>query len=363
MGFRADVLSRNIGLDGSGFSAPAGFRLASAEEIREGEDAPVRVVHPDPPLRIEFVPDRPMPGGWYQFELRFPPEGLVDVVAQFSFAEERVLWLRLPLFARNHFLAHFRLEGALQRLTLIVAGSGRLTEPVLCRFAHIGRRGQLAAAAQRGMDIFRRDGRGVFASGLNYLWRLTRPGSIAISRGTAASTGEAPYETWIRIFDEAPERDRARHEERLTAMVRQPLISMLAELSSAEPLALDRLARSVTEQIYPNWELVLAAPERLQSEIGAALAARGVEPGRTRIVNAGANPAENLNAALAVSQGEFVLPLAERALLRPHALLDLALTAQRVTTAELIYTDEDSIDDSGNRTSTAYCLDRSRTGD
>ena len=336
-------------LDGSGFSAPDGFRLASAEETRGGEDAPVRVVHPDLGLRIAFVPDGPIPSGWYQFELRFPPEGLVDVVAQFSFADDRVLWLRLPLFARNHFLAHFRLEGALQRLTLIVAGSGRLTEPVLCRFAHVGRRGQLGAAAQRGIDIFRRDGLGVFASGLNYLWRLTRPGSIAISRGTAATTGEAPYDTWIRIFDEAPERDRARHEERLASLRGQPLISILAELSSGEPLALDRLARSVTEQIYPVWELVLAAPANLQGEVGAALAARGVEPGRTRIVNAGTNPAENLNAALSVSQGEFVLPLAERALLRPHALLELALTAERQMAVELIYTDEDRIDTKGSR--------------
>src|SRR5947209_11290456 len=103
-----------------------------------------------------------MPSGWYQFELRFAPEGLVDVVAQFSFADDRVLWLRLPLFARNHFLAHFRLEGALQRLTLIIAGSGTLTEPALCCFERIGLRGQLGAAARRGIDIFRRDGVGVF---------------------------------------------------------------------------------------------------------------------------------------------------------------------------------------------------------
>src|SRR5215210_191271 len=156
-------------LDGSRSSAPAGFRLVSAEEIRGGEGTPVRVVHPDAGLTIAFAPDRPMPSGWYQFELRFPPEGLVDVVAQFSFADDRVLWLRLPLFARNHFLAHFRLEGALQSLSLIIAGSGRLTEPMLCRFERVGLRGQLAAAASRGLEIFRRDGLGVFASGLNHL--------------------------------------------------------------------------------------------------------------------------------------------------------------------------------------------------
>ena len=105
-----------------------------------------------------------------------------------------MLWLRLPVIARNHFLAHVRLEDALQHLTLIVTGSGRLSAPTLCRFARVGMGGQLAAAARRGVDIFRRDGFGVVASGLNYLWRLTRPGSIAVSRGSAAAKGEAPYD-------------------------------------------------------------------------------------------------------------------------------------------------------------------------
>ena len=68
---------------------------------------------------------------------------------------------------------------------------------------------------------------------MSYLWRVTRPGSIAIARGSAAQTGEAPYDAWIRIFDEAPERDRARHAERLATLSRRPLISILALLRSA----------------------------------------------------------------------------------------------------------------------------------
>jgi O-antigen biosynthesis protein len=319
------------------------------DEVQGGEGTPARVVHPDPGWRIVFAPGRAMPSDWYQFELQFLPEGLVDVVVQFSFADDRVLWLRLPLFARNHFRAHVRLEGALQRLTLIVTGSGRLTEPAVCRFERVGLRGQLAAAARRGIDIFRRDGLGVLASGLNYLWRLTRPGSIAISRGSAAKGGEQPYDTWIRIFDEAPERDRPRHEERLASLPRRPLISILGEVPSAEPLVLDRLARSATSQVYPSWELVVATPARLQGEVGSVLAARGVEGGKLRMVNAGPNSADCFNALLAVSDGEYVLPVGQGALLRSHALLELALTAQRIHSAEIIYSDEDRIDPADKR--------------
>ncbi len=336
--------------EGLSFPPPAGFRLVSADLFRPGDAPPVRVVHPDPGFRLVLAPTAPVLAGWYQFELRFPAEGLVDVLVQFSFSNDRVLWLRFPLIARNHFLAHFRLEQDLQHLTLIVTGSGRLAEPDRCRFERVGLGSQLAAAVSRGIEIFGRDGFGVFASGLNYLWRLTRPGSIAISRGSASAVSEQPYETWIRIFDEAPQRDRARHEERLASLPRRPRISILIDVSSADEAALDHVARGLTEQVYPQWELVLAAPASLHNEIGASLASRGLEPGKLRLVNTGATAAGTLNILLAAAQGEYVLLLMPGGWLRPHALLDLALTVDRVPSPELVYWDEDCIDDAAQRT-------------
>jgi len=55
-----------------------------------------------------------------------PTEGLVHVVARFSLAEDGVLWLRLPVLPQP-FSRPFPLEQALESLTLIVTGSGRLT--------------------------------------------------------------------------------------------------------------------------------------------------------------------------------------------------------------------------------------------
>jgi O-antigen biosynthesis protein len=332
--------------DTAAFPAPAGFRLAAAEQFAEGQGTPVRIVHPDPGLRLTFVPEQPVPADWYQLELSFPPEGLVDVTACFAFAGGDVLWLRLPVLARNHFVAHFRLEHALSELTLIVTGSGRLSTPNACGFQRVGLSGQLAAAARRGIDIFRRDGWRVIASGVNYLWRLTRPESIAFARGSAAAAGEAPYDTWMRIFDEAPERDRARHVERLANLSRRPLVSVLAHHPSAETL--DRLAAGLASQIYPAWELVVAAPPDRHAAIAAALAGK-VDARRLRLLAAGTGAADGLNGTLDAAQGEFVLPLAKGALLRPHALLDLALTIAHVPAAELVYCDEDRIDVAGQR--------------
>ena len=72
------------------FPAPAGFRIVSSEEVRDGQGAPARVIHPDPGLRITLEPERAMQRDWYQFELKFPPEGLVHVVARLSLAGEGV---------------------------------------------------------------------------------------------------------------------------------------------------------------------------------------------------------------------------------------------------------------------------------
>lgn len=335
-------------LDASAFPVPAGLRLVSSEQIRGGEGAPVRVIHPDPGLQLAFAPAGSMSGGWYQLELRFPPEGLVDVVAKLSFTDDQVLWLRLPLVARNHCRAHLRLQAGLESLRLIITGSGQLT-PAVCRFARVGPATQIAAAARRGRDIFRRDGFGVLWSGLNYLWRLMRPGAISLPQGSAAAEGETSYETWIRLFDEAPERDRARHEERLATLRDRPLISIFAVQASPDRLALERLARSVTGQIYPAWELLLAAPQGEHDAICEKLVAHGLDCGRLRVVNADASEVESLNALLAVAQGEYVLALAEGSLLHPHALLEFALTIAAQPTAELIYADEDVIDASGGR--------------
>jgi GT2 family glycosyltransferase len=332
-----------------GFPAPPGFR-AEITASRDEQPTPVRVQHPDPALTVSLTRTEPMSGGWYELVLDFGAEGTIDCVAQFIHANGRVLWLRLPVIARNQFLAHLRLTDPLECLTLILSGSGRLTEPSSCRFERVGWRKQLAAVFVRARDIYRREGMGVFVSGLSYLSRLIRRDSISIPRGAAKlGATESPYERWIRFFDERPARDRSRHSERMALLTKRPQISILAEVSSLEPLVLDRLARSVSEQVYPSWELVVAAPGHLHQAIIDTLAARALDPARLQLIGAAPNSAESLNHALAKASGEYVLRLLPKALTRPHALLELALTAEKLPAAEIIYCDEDRISEDGTR--------------
>ena len=329
------------------FPTPEGFRLVGCAAVPAGEGRPARVIHPDPGLRLTFAPAAAIAAAWYELELIFPPEGLVDAMVEFAFAGGDALALRLQVTARNRLLGHFRLQSGLQQLTVTLTGSGRLDQPTFCRFARIRVGEHLALAARRGLEILRRDGFGVFWSGLNYLRRLMGSGSIAVARGPLAATGEAPYETWIQVFDEAPEAHAARHAERLAALPRRPLISILTTLRS--PASAARFASALARQIYSVWELVVATDAQHRDGIVSALAAAGLDVASLRVVDAGAHAAESANAALAVAQGEFVLPIVESAVLRPHALLELAMTLAQQPSARLIYADEDRIDAAGSR--------------
>ena len=66
-----------------------------------------------------------------------------------------------------------------------------------------------------------------------------------------------------------------------------------------------------------------------------------------RVLPSAAGQAESFNSLLAEAEGEHVLPLGTGALLRPHALLELAMTLDRHPAAEAIYTDEDTMDAAG----------------
>ena len=47
-----------------------------------GATRPFEWTHPDPALRVVLEPIAPVRGRWCRFAIRFPPEGVVDVMVQ-----------------------------------------------------------------------------------------------------------------------------------------------------------------------------------------------------------------------------------------------------------------------------------------
>jgi GT2 family glycosyltransferase len=125
-------------------------------------------------------------------------------------------------------------------------------------------------------------------------------------------------------------------------------------LPALDPIAVDRLATSASEQVYASWELVIAAPVQFHDGVRDALGSRGVDLAKLQMTESRLGTAENLNRALTIAKGEYVLPLSSKAAMRPHALLELALTAQARSSAEIIYCDEDHLSEAGNRNVWAF---------
>ena len=85
-------------------------------------------------------------------------------------------------------------------------------------------------------------------------------------------------------------------------------------ISASDDLAIARLAQGMREQIYPRWELLVAAPERLASIVRQALRAKGLHS--FRIVVAANDMSSTLGALLTESSGPYILKIPDGALLR-----------------------------------------------
>jgi GT2 family glycosyltransferase len=324
-----------------------GFDLIGLELMPRSTRAPIRVVHPERAYRITFAPQGLMAAGWYQLAIRFPIDGLVEVVTQISFADKEILWLRLPAASRNDFVAHIRSSTPIRGVTLIISGSGYLLRPVSFTFERVGFGPRLLALARRLPDVTRRDGFAVFGTLAEAALRLSRSQSAVIASG-ATLANERAYDTWMRVFDEAPQRDRARHVERLASLKSRPVFSILTTSSGLDLQVIDRLARSLAEQFYQHWQLLVAGAQEIVGDLRQALA--NLLPNQSiEVYPQNSDYAATLNQLACIARGEFLIPIPSDVILRPNALLELALTLDTHPTAALIYSDEDRIGGNGER--------------
>lgn len=160
----------------------------------------------------------------------------------------------------------------------------------------------------------------------------------------------APYEAWMaanRVTAASVEDLRTA----LASAAALPRISILTPVFNTRPDYLQETVRSVLGQIYDNWQLCLVDDGSTSPETIAALAAvEGSDPRilvHRRATNGGISNATNEAAEIAT--GEILLFLDHDDLLTPDCLAELALYYSAHPAADLVYSDDDKIDDSGRR--------------
>lgn len=135
----------------------------------------------------------------------------------------------------------------------------------------------------------------------------------------------------------------------VSALPQRPTISVVVPVYNVEARWLRNCIESVRSQRYPYWELCLCDDASTRPETIAVLDEyRGTDP-RIRIARLATNSriAEATNFALTMTSGSFVAFLDNDDELHPDALLHVAEAILTDPDIDLIYTDEDKLDEDG----------------
>ncbi|MDY8108871.1 glycosyltransferase [Fulvimarina sp. 2208YS6-2-32] len=174
--------------------------------------------------------------------------------------------------------------------------------------------------------------------------------------GTILDLGANPldrrdYGRWIEACDRLDDKQRKAMRERLRDLTDKPLISIVMPVYNTPEQQLREAVASVTAQIYENWELCIADDASPKTHVARVLKElANLEP-RIRIVTRETNGHIALasNSALELAKGEFVALMDHDDILAEHALYEIVATLNDRPDADILYSDEDKIDENGER--------------
>ena len=152
-------------------------------------------------------------------------------------------------------------------------------------------------------------------------------------------------------FDTLTDTDRLAMAAHSSGFQNPPLISVLAPLYNTPEAFLRRCIESVTEQIYSNWELCLVDDASPSAHVARICAEYARSDKRIKFFRREINGhmATATNSALELASGDFVALLDHDDELAPHALYMIAAELDANPDLDLLFSDEDKIDECGHR--------------
>jgi len=172
------------------------------------------------------------------------------------------------------------------------------------------------------------------------------PSQIAAKLMTPAV--DRSYSQWRE--DNAPRpADLQKFAETVEIFPYKPLVSVILPVFNPPESFLRDAIESVIHQIYPHWELCIADDASTAPYVRDVLKYYQAQDDRIRVTFRETNGhiSNCSNSALELATGEFVALLDHDDLLSPDALYEVALLLNRHPTADMIYSDEDKIDEQG----------------
>lgn len=154
----------------------------------------------------------------------------------------------------------------------------------------------------------------------------------------------ADYDTWLRIMRVSRQE---LFEQRKTKFSYAPKFSVVVPLYHTPAKFLKDLVRSMMYQSYANWELCLANASPEDVHLTSLLENWAMRDKRIRVIRLEKNLgiAQNTNAGIAASTGEFIAFLDHDDFLEPDALFCYADALNKDKTIDVFYSDEDKTDE------------------
>jgi O-antigen biosynthesis protein len=184
-------------------------------------------------------------------------------------------------------------------------------------------------------------------------WSLTLrlPSQLRQRRALLGAAAAQNYQAWIRLYDEIRDSDRRAIAAAIRRMDCPPLISVVMPVYKTPERYLREAIESVRQQLYPHWELCIADDASPSPYIRAVLDAYRTIDARIKVCfrNTNGHIAAASNSALALAEGAFVALLDHDDVLPEHALYVVAATLAANPQLDLLFSDEDKIDDDGRR--------------
>ncbi|MCB2081818.1 MAG: glycosyltransferase, partial [Rickettsiales bacterium] len=161
----------------------------------------------------------------------------------------------------------------------------------------------------------------------------------------------ADYPSWIAQYDTLSDGARDYMMHAIKAMQNPPLISVVMPVYNVEEKWLREAIDSVLAQCYPHWELCIADDCSSKPHIRTILEEYVAKDDRVKVIFRETNGhiSESSNSALTLATGSYVALMDHDDLLPEHALFMVAQALAEYPETDMLYTDEDKVDDKGHR--------------
>jgi GT2 family glycosyltransferase len=291
--------------------------------------ASLPVDRPEARVRVE---------GWARFSLHGPaldrplaPLQAVDAAGKFLPAQSAAL----PTFDASHSTAIGRVPDGTAALRLDPALARGCSDLIRVDITELGR---LQAGGSLAVALLRKSGcnRTGFASLLwnaRNAWRAGGWGGVKhwLAGAFQVEREQTSYDRWRLEFGTLTDDARSRLRERIASAARHPLITVHLATAGSRLARFRACVESVRAQLYPTWELCVAADAATPADVAALAHRYAADDARIRLAAPGS--------------GDFTLFLHADDLLAEDALHHVADAVDPGT--DFIYSDEDRIDEHG----------------